>query len=180
MDAEFLTERIDISKRSHLQGIWRAYPSQDSTLVYIPKYYNCSFVIYLGKSKNLRTYYYYFIRELEGKSVYVSHNWRTGRVETKIFVFVFSRKFIFAFCENIIQKYTKITKIFAKIDAKIFAKTKIEAKIFAKTKIEAKIFAKTKISTNTYAKILHFGIIKFWPDFFTIFCRNFRDNFCEN
>jgi hypothetical protein len=33
----------------------------------------------------------------------------------------------------------KIMKIFAKIDVKIFAKTKIVAKIFAKTKIEAKI-----------------------------------------
>jgi hypothetical protein len=49
------------------------------------------------------------------------------RFETKIY-FRFSRK-----------NHTKITKIFAKIDAKIFAKTKIEAKIFAKT----------KISTNT-------------------------------
>jgi hypothetical protein len=88
-----------------------------------------------------------------------------ARVETKILVFVFSRKFLFAFRAKIIQKYTKITKIFAKtkieakiftqtkIEAKIFTQTKIEAKIFAKTKIEAKIFAKTKISTNTYAKI---------------------------
>jgi hypothetical protein len=56
----------------------------------------------------------------------------TTRVETKIFVFVFSRKFIFVFREKIIPKYTKITKI--------FAKTKIEAKIFAKTEIEAKNF----------------------------------------
>jgi hypothetical protein len=88
------------------------------------------------------------------------------RVKTKIFVFIFSRKF----CKN----HTKITKIFAKI----FAKN--DAKIFAKTKIEAKIFAKTKITTNTYAKILLFGILIFWPDFFTIFWQKFRDNFCEN
>jgi hypothetical protein len=91
-----------------------------------------------------------------------------ARVETKIFVFVFSRKC----CEKIIRKYTKITKI--------FAKTKMEAKIFAKTKMFAKTFAKTKISTNTYAKILLYGIIIFWPDFFTIFGRNFRENFHEN
>jgi hypothetical protein len=36
------------------------------------------------------------------------------RVETKIFVFVFSRKFIFAFREKSLRKVTKITKIFAK------------------------------------------------------------------
>jgi hypothetical protein len=39
----------------------------------------------------------------------------TGRVETKIFVFVFSRKFIFAFREKSLRKVTKITKIFAKM-----------------------------------------------------------------
>jgi hypothetical protein len=33
-------------------------------------------------------------------------------------------------------------KIFAKIDAKNFAKTKIDAKIFAKAKIDTKIFAR--------------------------------------
>jgi hypothetical protein len=36
------------------------------------------------------------------------------RVETKIFIFVFSRTFIFAFRENFLTKITKITKIFAK------------------------------------------------------------------
>jgi hypothetical protein len=36
------------------------------------------------------------------------------RVETKIFVFVFSRKFIFAFREKSLRKLTKITKIFEK------------------------------------------------------------------
>jgi hypothetical protein len=36
-------------------------------------------------------------------------------VEMKIFVFVFSRKFIFAFREKSLQKVTKITKIFAKL-----------------------------------------------------------------
>jgi hypothetical protein len=76
-----------------------------------------------------------------------------GRVETKIFVCVYLRKFIFAFREKIIRKYTKIKNIFAKI------------------------FAKTKISTNTYAKILLFGIVIFWPDFFTIFWQKFSRQF---
>jgi hypothetical protein len=49
------------------------------------------------------------------------------------------QKFIFAFREKTIRKYTKI---FAKIDAKIFRVNENEAKIFAKTKIEAKTFAK--------------------------------------
>jgi hypothetical protein len=70
------------------------------------------------------------------------------------------RKFIFVFREKIIRKYTKITKIFEKIEAKIFAKTKIEA----------------EISTHTYAKILLFGIIIFWPDFFTIIWQKFSRN----
>jgi hypothetical protein len=53
----------------------------------------------------------------------------------------------------------------------MFAKTKIFAKYFAKT------FAKTKISMNTCAKILLFGIIIFWPDFFTIFWQKFSQQF---
>jgi hypothetical protein len=64
-------------------------------------------------------------------------------------VFRISRKFIFVFREKIIRKYTKITNIFAKT------------------------LAKMNISTNTYAKILLFGIIIFWPDFFTIFWQKF-------
>jgi hypothetical protein len=41
-----------------------------------------------------------------------------ARVETKIFVCVFSRKFVFAFLEKSLQKVTKITKVFAKTFAK--------------------------------------------------------------
>jgi hypothetical protein len=36
------------------------------------------------------------------------------RVETKIFVFVFSRKVVFAFREISLRKVTEITKVFAK------------------------------------------------------------------
>jgi hypothetical protein len=36
-----------------------------------------------------------------------------------------------------------------------------------------------KISTNTYAKIFLFGIIIFWPDFFTIFWQKFSRQFLE-
>jgi hypothetical protein len=35
----------------------------------------------------------------------------SGRVETKIFVFAFSRKFIFVFAKIFKRKYTKITKL---------------------------------------------------------------------
>jgi hypothetical protein len=49
----------------------------------------------------------------------------SNRVETKMFVFVFSRKFVFAFREKSLPKVKKkITKVFAKTFAlaKIFAK----------------------------------------------------------
>jgi hypothetical protein len=59
-------------------------------------------------------------------------------------------------------------RIFAKISRKF---------IFAK--FDAKIFAKTKISTNTYTKIFLFGIIIFWPDFFTIFWQKFSLQFLQ-
>jgi hypothetical protein len=39
------------------------------------------------------------------------------RVETKIFVFVFSRKFIFAFREKSLQKVTTLMKMYEKTDA---------------------------------------------------------------
>jgi hypothetical protein len=54
----------------------------------------------------------------------------TGRVETKIFVFVFSRKFR----ENLFSLFAKKAyenfrfRIFAKISAKTFAKTKMYEK----------------------------------------------------
>jgi hypothetical protein len=51
------------------------------------------------------------------------------RVETKIFVFVFSRKFREnLFLRKSLQNVTKITKIYAKIFAKTFAKTKMYEK----------------------------------------------------
>jgi hypothetical protein len=57
------------------------------------------------------------------------------RVETKIFVFVFSRTFFFAFREKSLRKV-------AKIFAKIFVFAKGFEKIFVFTKVFAKIFAK--------------------------------------
>jgi hypothetical protein len=47
-----------------------------------------------------------------------------NRVETKIFIVVFSRKFIFAFCENFLTKIMHITKVFAKIFVKFLRKLK--------------------------------------------------------
>jgi hypothetical protein len=72
------------------------------------------------------------------------------RVETKIFVFS--------------QKCLKnLFSLFAKNHTKIYENNKN--------------FRETKISTNTYAKIVLFGIIIFWPDFFTIFWQKFLRQF---
>jgi hypothetical protein len=90
-------------------------------------------------------------------------------LKQKLSLSYFRENLFLFFAKKSIQKYTKITKNFAKIDAKIFAQTKIEANIFAKTKfgcnhilnslfhnflaeIFVKIFAKTEIFANSSPK----------------------------
>jgi hypothetical protein len=85
----------------------------------------------------------------------------TGRVETKMFVFVFSRNF-FRFSKKCLRKVTKIMKFFAKIaKTKIFAETFVQTKFSRKRsflvknnvdKASSQFLVVSFVKTNIYAK----------------------------